>query len=119
MSGHIENARHIYCQDPIKKHKKRISKNLRKVTDLFVEKCNGKLRKGSLLCVNCWTMILKNPSVISPINSSKDNSDLSEDIESSSTVSMEVDSEHNSFDDDATPVLQLLNQTPIKKSEYE
>ena len=77
------------------------------------------LRKCSLLCVNCFTMILKNPSVISPINSSRDDSDVAEDIESNSTVSMEVDSEHNSFEDDATPVLQLLNQTPIKKNEYE
>ena len=46
-------------------------------------------------------MILKNPSVISPINSSRDNSDVAEDIESNSTVSMEVDSEYNSFEDDA------------------
>jgi hypothetical protein len=117
MVYHLE-----YCQDPIKKHKKRITKNLRKVTDLIVQKCDGKLIKGSLLCVNCWTMILQTPSVISTIESSSENSDQVDDNQSNSSASKEVlDSENNSFEDaDLTnPVLQLLDQTPVKKSEYE
>ena len=39
-------VRHLkYCQDPIKKHKKRITINLRKVTDTLAEKCDGRLKK--------------------------------------------------------------------------
>lgn len=120
-------VRHLeYCQDPINKHKKRISKNLRKVTDVIVQKCDGKLIKGSLLCVNCWTMIMQTPSVISTIESSSGNSDQLDDNESdnesNSSASREgLDSENKTFEDAdlANPVLQLLDQTPVKKSEYE
>lgn len=116
-------VRHLeYCQDPINKHKKRITKDLRKVTDSLVQKFDGKLIKGSLLCGNCWKMILKTPSVISTIESSSDNSDQLDDNESkSSAVPMKVhDSEIRFEDADLTnPILHLLDQTPVKKSEYE
>lgn len=77
-----------YCQDPRKKHRKKITKKLRKVTDNIIEKCPQKLIKGSLLCSNCWAMILKTSNV-NEIGISTDNE------------SMEVIStENNSFEDD-------------------
>ena len=43
-----------YCQDPFQKHKKRITTNLRKVTDSLAEKCDGKLKKRlNVVCELC------------------------------------------------------------------
>lgn len=116
-----------YCQDPFQKHKKRITTNLRKVTDSLAEKCDGKLKKDSMLCVNCVKIITKNPTVLSALeNKSEQGSSESHASELSNISSNEDDREKDSPDrftaenpsTSVDPVLSLLNQTPIKKSKY-
>lgn len=114
-----------YCQDPFQKHKKRITTNLRKVTYSLAEKCDGKLKKDSMLCVNCVKIITKNPTVSALENKSEQGSSESHASELSNISSNEDDREDSTdrftAENPSTsvdPVLSLLDQTPIKKSKY-
>lgn len=112
----VRNLR--YCQDPIKKHKRKIIKHLRKVTDNLAEKCEGRMKKDSLLCVNCWEILMKNPTIITTSTKAtqKQSSQLgqsSEDVGKESGFLIR-DQPSTSIG----PVLALLDQTPVKKSKY-
>ena len=115
-------VRHLkYCQDPTKKHKKRITTNLRKVNDTFVEKCAGKVKKDSLLCVNLWKLIMKNPTILSATEKTDSESSSVSGLSNISAVE-DQDSEHSLMEENPSssvePVLALLDQTPVKKSKY-
>lgn len=109
-----------YCQDPIKKHKKRITTNLRKVSEIMVERFSGKLKKGSLLCMNCCTMFMKNPSKLNieacaePINEEIELICESNNASPTKLCQLSSDDESGAAVQIAT-ILPLLKQTPIKK----
>lgn len=115
-----------YCQDPFQKHKKRITTNLRKVTDSLAEKCDGKLKKDSMLCVNCVKIITKNPTVLSALENKSEQGSSESHASELSNISSNEDDREDSTDrftaenpsTSVDPVLSLLDQTPIKKSKY-
>ena len=42
-----------HCDDPLKKHKTKVSKNLRIISDKLHDKLNRKLSRTTRLCNNC------------------------------------------------------------------
>ena len=50
-----------YCHDPRGKHKKRIFKGVRNVTENISSLVKGKLNVNSLLCTNCINDMNKDP----------------------------------------------------------
>ena len=55
---------HKYCQDPLKKYKRQIkyTNQLWTVTQNLSKLVKGKLEVGSLLCINCFKSIKKDPN---------------------------------------------------------
>ena len=76
-----------YCHDPRGKHKKRIFKGVRNVTENISSLVKGKLNVNSLLCTNCINDINKDPeSFLSQIICPTSLNESSEDISSTSSI---------------------------------
>ena len=95
-----------YCDDPLKRHKFRINKNLRTISDNLYEKLGGKLSKETLLCNNCRTKLANNPKSLDIILSESESTASIRTVES---VGFE-DGGHSEIDD----VLNTLDVSPIK-----
>ena len=53
-----------YCEDPLKIHKKKITKDLRCISDDLFNLCKKLLPSGIVLCGNCRKKLQQNPGLI-------------------------------------------------------
>lgn len=76
---------HNYCCDPLKKHKRKIIKNLRPLQNkVVINESLGQLNETSLLCVNCIKMINEQPTILKEMAA---NFDEDQYISSDSSIS--------------------------------
>lgn len=61
-----------YCDDPLQKHKKKISKGLKPISDKLFKLCNGKLKKNCILCDGCRKTISLAPTKLDDMSESSD-----------------------------------------------
>ena len=80
-----------YCDDPLKRHDKKISKGLRTISGPLYNLCQGRLNKNTTLCCTCRKTISDNPSIIDEVLSSP--STIRSEINERSEISFESDSE--------------------------
>ena len=96
-----------YCDDPLKKHKKKVSNNLRTISKEVHKVFNGILPKTTVLCNNCRTTLSKNPSLLEELLTAQSES------EASSTADSTGFQDGGDFEIDG--VLKALDVSPIKK----
>lgn len=106
------------CNDPLRKHKKKIYTNLRKISNHLYEMCNNKLDKETYLCSNCRKMILRDPSCLDEIYEDLHRSfeSIPEDVTSTASNS----NSSSEYDDplNMPMILKELNVTPLKTRKY-
>ncbi|RXG53087.1 hypothetical protein Avbf_15849 [Armadillidium vulgare] len=107
---------HNYCIDPLKKHKKKISQNLRPVTKGLSDLIQEKIKCNQLICDVCRKFIQKDPikclSALPVEEALKDDYDLKTTSSSSSASSIFVEKEKLV---NVKKILDLSGVTPVKK----
>lgn len=104
-----------FCVDPLKNHKKKISKDIRKISnELFVASKNL-LKEDTLLCRNCRSLITKDPNILRREMQATESEASASSHDEKSTSSNE-DSDQDKINIDS--ILKDLGVSPIKKRKY-
>lgn len=103
-----------YCCDPLRRHKKQITKSLKPISETLVSKCS-KLRLGQLICSNCWAMLSKLPELLNEIEGPHEIDSL-DYVSGSSSERSSTPPEQAT--EDIPQILTALKVTPLKKRKY-
>jgi hypothetical protein len=104
------------CADPLNVHKKRIIKDIRKISQSLFLACKDKLDANTFLCRNCREKLSKDPTLL---NKSDQSLASPEDVVSSASEVTEASSnEEDQNQSQIDSILKDLGVTPIKKRKY-
>ena len=100
-----------YCDDPLKKHKTKVSKNFRIISDKLHDKLNRKLSRTTRLCNNCRITLEKNPEFLeTPLSESEESVASASSTKTTGSVGFQ-----DGRDSDINEILTTLDVSPIKK----
>lgn len=105
------------CSDPLQRHKTKVTKTVRRISNKLFMACNNTLAEDTMLCDNCRKKIANNPDILKELQLDECSSmQTHSPAESSSSIAQPSSSSDEN--EDISIILKELDVTPIKKRKY-